>query len=243
MFIGWTVTVIFLNNFIEKFVESSVRIVRTSIKTDTRIKIGDSTETASFESYSRLAWLIFVFIPNFLCKISWNSWIGIRFKETFKVVKTISSFVLFEIINSCCWLFFYNWSSNWLFNLSWFSLSLLNWFWLSLSYWFWLSLSGLLLLNWSSLRNLLLHTWRLWFKWSSFLFHLFYNSCSLELWKISSWINCLGNFFSFLRNSFWIWPAARKTFWEQQNSVNWYFKWTNSWNNFIIWLRLIVVRN
>ena len=200
----------------------------SSIKTNTWILIGDSTEAASFESDSSFAWLIFVFIPNILSKISWNSRVGIRFKESFEVIEAFSWFVLLEMIN--WFLFYYCSSNNWLFNLSWFSLSLLNWFWFSLSNWFWFLVSDwsfLLMLNWSSLRNRLLHTWRLWFKWSSFLFHLFYNSCGLELWKINTLINSLRNFLCFLRNSLWIWPASRKAFWEQQLlqiSINEWYK-------------------
>jgi hypothetical protein len=52
-----------------------------------------------------------------------------------------------------------------------------------------LMLRSLLLLDWRSL----LHTGRLWFEWSSFLSHLFYNSCCLELWKITTIINTLRN--------------------------------------------------
>ena len=213
-------TVIFFNNFIKKFVESSIRIMGSGIKTNSWILICDSTEAASFESNSGFTWLIFIFIPDFLSKVSWNSWVSIRFKESFEVIKAFRCIVFFEMIYYC-WFFLNNLGSlYWFLGLNW--CSLLNWFWLSN----WLLLSNwgfLLLLNWSwlsSLRNLFLHAWRLWFKWSSFLFHLFYNSCSLELWKINSLINSFRNLLCFDRNSFWVWPATRKTFWEQQLYLN-----------------------
>jgi hypothetical protein len=68
-----SMTVIFLNDSVEKFVEFFIRIVRTSISTDSRIKIGNSREAASLESDTSSAALVFVLSPDLLCKISRES--------------------------------------------------------------------------------------------------------------------------------------------------------------------------
>ena len=174
----------------------------SSIKTNSWILIGNSTEAASFESNTWFAWLIFVFIPNFLSQVSWKSRAGGWFKESFKVVKTFGSLMFLEMINNwfwlwcllnfwlCYWSRYRSFFSFWFFlDCCWFRLS----FRLSFNYW-----RCLLYLSWSTWCSnwdwsCLCHLWRLWLKSSSLNFLFCNNTGSRELLKITTLINCLCN--------------------------------------------------
>jgi len=67
---GWSVTVVLLNNFVEKFVELGIRVVRTSVEADSGIKVCDSREAASLEADASGAGLVFVLVPDFLGQVS-----------------------------------------------------------------------------------------------------------------------------------------------------------------------------
>jgi hypothetical protein len=64
-----TVTVVVLDDLVEELVEGSVGVVGTSIDTDARVEVLDTGEDASFERYTLGALLVFVLVPNFLCKV------------------------------------------------------------------------------------------------------------------------------------------------------------------------------
>ena len=190
----------------------------SSVKTNSWILIGNARETACFESNSFFARFIFIFIPNFLSQVSGKSWTSIRLKESFKIIKTFSGIMNFEMIDNWFW-FWSLWGFSdfwfWSFCCFWFSFwSFLDWFclgsWLSLSYWFWFCC-----FNWSSWSNWsLLHLRGLWFESSSLSFLFCNNTCSLELWKITTFIHSFSKAATFSSNFFWMRPASWKTFRE-----------------------------
>ena len=187
----------------------------SGVKTNSWILIGNARETAGFKSNSFFARFIFIFIPDFLSQVSGKSWTGFRLKESFEIIKTFCGIMNFEMINNRC-RFFSFWSFwFWSFCCFWFSFwSFLDWFclggWLSLSCWFWLWS-----FNWSSLSNWsLLHLRGLWFESSSLNFLFCNNTCSLELWKITTFIHSFSKAATFSSNFFWMRPASRKTFRE-----------------------------
>jgi len=181
--------------------------MRSSIKTNPRVLVSNSREAASFESYTFCTRFIFVFIPNFLSQVSWNSRISISFKERLEVVETFSSIVYFKIINNWSWFwsfwsfcFSFSFNFNWSFNRSWYFF--FNRLWFSFSCW--LSCS-----SWCSYW--LLHLWRLWFKSSSLSFLFLNNSGRLELRKVTTLIEWFSHIFAFSSTLFWMRPASRKT--------------------------------
>jgi hypothetical protein len=66
----WSVTVVLLNNFVEKFAELGIRVVGTSVEADSGIKVCDSREAASLEADASGAGLVFVLVPDFLGQVS-----------------------------------------------------------------------------------------------------------------------------------------------------------------------------
>ena len=65
-----SVTVVLLNNFVEKFAELGIRVVGTSVEADSGIKVCDSREAASLEADASGAGLVFVLVPDFLGQVS-----------------------------------------------------------------------------------------------------------------------------------------------------------------------------
>jgi len=66
----WSVTVVLLNNFVEKFAELGVRCVGTSVEADSGIKVCNSREAASLEADARGAGLVLVLGPDLLGQVS-----------------------------------------------------------------------------------------------------------------------------------------------------------------------------
>lgn len=66
----WSVTVVLLNNFVEKFAELGVRCVGTSVEADSGIKVCNSREAASLEADTRAAGLVLVLGPDLLGQVS-----------------------------------------------------------------------------------------------------------------------------------------------------------------------------
>jgi len=58
-----------VNNLVEKLIELGVGAVRSSINTDSGIKIFHSGENAGFETDSRVILLVLVLFPNFFGQI------------------------------------------------------------------------------------------------------------------------------------------------------------------------------
>jgi len=66
----WSVTVVLLNDFVEKFAELGVRCVGTSVEADSGIKVCNSREAASLEADARAAGLVLVLGPDLLGQVS-----------------------------------------------------------------------------------------------------------------------------------------------------------------------------
>ena len=68
--ITWAVTMILLNNFIEKFVKFSIWGMVSSIETDSWVLVLDTWEDHSLEGNTSIIWLVFILVPDFSGQIS-----------------------------------------------------------------------------------------------------------------------------------------------------------------------------
>jgi hypothetical protein len=62
----WAVAVIVLDDLIEELVESLVRVVGSSVNTDSGVLILDTRKDAGLERDTRSAGLVLVLVPDFL---------------------------------------------------------------------------------------------------------------------------------------------------------------------------------
>jgi len=123
----WSMTMIFLNNFVEKLVESSVSIVWSGIETNSWVLVLDTWEDHCFERNSSFILHIFVFIPDFLCQIFLQSRFRCISEECWEVLKLFSWFII--TTNHLCTISSgssSSWSSSWL-SVSCLSSSSWNW--------------------------------------------------------------------------------------------------------------------
>jgi hypothetical protein len=68
--IGFFVSVVFFNNLIEKRSEGSVRIVGSSVDSDSRIDVLASREDAGLERNTASVFLVLEFIPDISSEVS-----------------------------------------------------------------------------------------------------------------------------------------------------------------------------
>ena len=92
MLVLLTVTVVFLDDGIEKLGEFGVRIVRSSVETNTRIKVLDTREDAGLESDTGCVTLILILLPNFLGKMLRKKRLSSSGEESSKIFKISSVF-------------------------------------------------------------------------------------------------------------------------------------------------------
>ena len=85
------VLVVVGNALIEELVESSVRVLRSSVDSDTRVLVLDTREDASFESNSLSARLVFVLFPNFLGEALFELRFAFWSEESFEIDEFVRS--------------------------------------------------------------------------------------------------------------------------------------------------------
>ena len=93
MLVSWAVTVVVLDDLVEKLVELVVGVVGASIDADSRVLVGNTRENAKFEGNTLLALLVLVFIPDFLCQTIFASGVCSSLKEIVVVYEVLWSLV------------------------------------------------------------------------------------------------------------------------------------------------------
>ena len=102
-----TMSMVLFYNFIKQFMERSVSIMRSCIKTDSRVKISNSRETTCLEWNSWFTAFIFILIPNFLSEISWKSRISVWLEESVDILERLCSCMMLPSVSILAmWLHF-----------------------------------------------------------------------------------------------------------------------------------------
>jgi hypothetical protein len=86
-----TVGVILLDDLIKELVETGIRVVRSSVKTNSRVLVLNSREDLCLEGDTSLVHFILILVPDLLSQTFGEKGVGSWLEERVKVAELISS--------------------------------------------------------------------------------------------------------------------------------------------------------